>query len=319
MAEKHAAVSVSTATWQYFMQQLWNFVENTQTGILQFVQEGGNYAVKTGGAFWNGTDDLSSTGFSSDGDYIVIEPVNSYPGGDKWQVKVVAIDVSDTQDFDSSVEVSWLGGYDTSANDFGATYQTTGAITSWVKDTDLSTSDTWYFSCSDSDTYVNSSGTQTYSYLRVLIYDSSQGDNNHFRGFYCGGYIPTEPDNDTKPVVFFAKEVKQQDTANAWGSNSDTNTGQLPGNYAHDTAGGNVSAFVNQINDDRYAGYRLSRSGNWVNPPTLICDKNNERDLGVFGRFTMLGGNFDRTDGATDNNAEYLIANNTTIRWKPSA
>ncbi len=94
MAEKHAAVSVSTATWQYFMQQLWNFVENTQTGILQFVQEGGNYAVKTGGAFWNGTDDLSSTGFSSDGDYIVIEPVNSYPGRSNSPYKVVAIVLS---------------------------------------------------------------------------------------------------------------------------------------------------------------------------------------------------------------------------------
>ena len=318
MAEKHAAVSVSTANWGYFMRQLWNFVENTQSGIVQFVQEGGNYAVKTGGAFWNGTDDLSFTGFTSDNDYIVIEPVNSYPGGDKWQVKVVAIDVSDVQEFDSSVEVSWLGGYSTSTETFGSN-QTTGAIASWIADTDLNTNDTWYFSCSNTDSYANSSGIQTYTYLRVLIYDQSQADNNHFRGFYCGGYIPTEPDNDTKPVVFFAKQIKQQSTSNSWGNVSDTNSGLLPGNYAHDVAGGNVSAYVNSLNNDEFAGYRLSRSGNWVNPPTLICDYNNEQDLGVFGRFTMLGGNYDRTDGATDNNAEYKIANNTTIRWKPSA
>jgi hypothetical protein len=314
MAEKHSAVSMTTATNQFFLQQLWNFVKNTQSGILQFPT--GNSARSGGSTTDPSTTDLSA-GFGTSGDYLLIEPVNEYPGSGRWQIKFSTNNPGSSSDLSSYVEASWLGGWDTGTESFGSNV-TTGAKNAWTY-APFTTSDTWYFSCSDSDTYANSSGNQTYSYIRVLFYDSSQADNDHFRGVYCGGYIPTEPDSDTKPVVFLARQVKQQDTSNAWGTRTDLNTGQLPGNYAHDVAGGSVTACVNSLHNDNYSGYRLSRSGNWVNPPTLVSDTANERDLGVFGRYTMLGGNYDRTDGASDSNAEYIIAGNTTLRWKPSA
>ena len=313
MAEQHTAVSNSTATWQYFLQQLWNFVQNTQSGIVQFVTEGGNVAIKSGGSFHAADTDLSS-GFGTDNDYIVIEPVNAYPGGDKWQIKFKSSDVSDDEITEGTVEISWLGGYDTSADDFASGYQTTGALAwNYAKPT---TADTWYFSCSNSDTYQNSAGTQTYTYMRVLLYDNTAADDLKFGGNYCGGYIPNEPDNDTKPVVAFFKALRGYNSTHYWGDVDGTATGLAPGNYAHDESGGNISAFINTVSDN-YTGFGSTRSGNWSNGPTLICDNNNNTTLGAFGKYTQMVGDLDRSSGATDSNAEYKVAADQVIRWNP--
>jgi len=318
MAEQHTAVSNSTATWQFFLQQLYTFVSGTQSGIVRFASGSGGYVgIKSGGTV-QGTDHALASGFGSDNDYIIVEPVNEYPGGDRWQMKFQGIDVSDDETSECSVEVSWLGGFSKANDDAGDPFgsnQTTGAKTIWASQK-ATTADTWYFSCANSDTYQNSAGTQTYTYMRVLLYDAGASENAKFNGTYCGGYIPNEPDNDTKPVVWFAKLIKGANSTNNWGDIDGTNTGLAPGNYAHDTGGGNISAYINTVSDT-YTGYGNTRSGNWSNGPTLIIDNNNNTTLGAFGKFTQMVGDLDRNDGATDSNADYKVAADQVIRWNP--
>jgi len=317
MAEKHVKVTITTATWQFFLQKLWDFIENSQSGILQFVQEGGDYAVKSGGSFWNGSDDLSS-GFGSDNDYIVVEPVTAYPGGDKWQAKIKAIDFDDKAVADSSLEVSWLGGYDTSANDFPAGNQTSGELTHIPSYHAMATTDSWYFSCSNSDTYTSDSGTQTYTYLRVAHFDTSAAENGKFAAFYVGGYIPAEPNADTKPVCVFTRLMQSGDGNTFWGDRSST-TSLAPGNYAHNTSGGNVGASIPDWVIDYYHFNPLSRSGNWINTPLYILDENNTTTLGAFGKFSQLWGDYDRTDGAADGSAKYMVSGDIMFRWNTAA
>mgnify|MGYP003144978278 FL=1 len=320
MAEQHTAVSNSTATWQFFLQQIWNFVENTQSGILQFAQDadGTTYGIRSGGALKTSTSGLGS-GFGTDGDYIVIEPVNAYPGGGKWQLKIYSGDVSVNHDEDCTWEISWLGGWQKSDGSFGSN-QTTAAK-EFFSATQTTTDDTWYISCSNSDTYDNSSGTQTYTYFRVLLYDNNGTEgatSTKYDGGYVGGYIPVEPDDDSKPVVcFFGKDIAAgTTTTNCWGDADSTNNGLAPGNYAHDTGGGNISAFINGASNV-YTGYGNTRSGNWANGPTLILDYTNNTTLGAFGKFTQMKGNADRSDGATDASVDYRVVGDQVIRWNP--
>lgn len=313
MAEKHAAVSVTTATWQNFLQQLWNFVKNTQGGIVKFATDGSYYGIKSGGTIQT-TDAGFGSGFGTNGDYIVIEPVNSYPGGGKWQVMFKANTFNSAAATACVVNVSWLGGWTQASDGFG-TNQNTGDLQNWIHSAvSMTTSDTWYFSCSNSDTYNSSSGNQTYTYMRVLFYRNAATENSKFAGAYAGGYIPNEPDSDSKPVVMFFGQNSGNNTG--WGLQS--GGGRLPGNYAHNSSGATVLSFIGNASDV-YTGYGLSRSGNWVNVPTLILDYNNVKTLGAFGRYTQMTGHLSRVDGGADSNSEYLVSADQMFRWKPSA
>ena len=318
MAEKHVKLLNSTATWQFFLQQLWNFVQNTQAskGILQFATDGSYYGIKSGGSIVTDPTSLSS-GFGSDNDYIVIEPALEYPGGDRWQIMFKGIDVSSNDWTHCSVEISYLGGWTQSGDGFGSN-QTSGAIVSWTYSG--VTNDKWYISCANTDTYINSTGEQTYTYIRILLSDDNIADGQNFIGVYCGGYIPSEPDNDTKPIVGLFGICRGYDSTNYWGKRASVaNRGIAPGNYAHNTDGGNVGAFINiTTNADEELGFRTTRSDNWANDATLILDYDNSTTLGAFGKYTQLLGHQDRADMTLDSNAEYMVVNDQVIRWKPS-
>ena len=320
MAEKHAAVNMTTADWGQYLQLLFTFVNSTQSGIVRFAQsshDGSTYAVKVGGSFWNGSATVSESDWQ-DNDYMVIEPVNEYPGGGRWQVKIKSSDVSDDETNECTVEVAWSGGYDTSAENFGSNV-TTGELDD-IHYSKFTTSDSFYFSCSNSDSYVNNSGTQTYTYIRALMKDDSASDGGKFMGWYVGGYIPVEPNSDTKPVALLTKIARAGSSTNYWGSTSSSSGtgGRLPGAFDHGSgAGSNLSGISNT--SDQYNGYPASRSGKWVNGPSVMMDHEDDVTVGVFGIYTHMNGDLDRTDGATDSTAKYLVANDLMIRWDPSA
>ena len=313
MAEKHQIVAIPTTdddNWQTFLQNLWAFVQNTQSGIIQFPQDGSFYGVKSGGSVVTDVSDLSA-GFGSANDYIIIEPVNAYPGGDKWQIKFESLSPTSGAATNMNVTVCWLGGW-TQASEFGSNLTHT--------DTDpfdnlssITTSMSWYFSCCNTDTYVSSSGTQTYTYVRILLRNGTI-----WYGVYCGGYIPTEPDSDTKPVVLLARQVNNNLGASNWGTTSATSNNKIPADFAHSVLGGNNSAGTNILNPSNQ-GWSTDRSGNWVNRPSIVLDNNTQSSLGAFGRFTMLLGDDARTPGAADSNNEYLVVDDFMLRWKPSA
>jgi hypothetical protein len=311
MAEKHQIVAISAAeeNWQAFLQKLWDFVQNTQSGIIQFPQDGSFYGVKSGGSVVTDVSDLSA-GFGSANDYIIIEPVNAYPGGDKWQIKFESLSPSSATAANMSVTVCWLGGW-TQASEFGSnlTYTNPNAFEITFDDTM-----SWYFSCCNTDTYVSSSGTQTYTYVRILLRSGT-----FWYGVYCGGYIPTEPDSDTKPVIFLGNRVRV--VGDGWGTAAagSTNGNRIPADFTHSVLGGNNQAGVNYYGTLTAQGYTTDRSGNWVNRPCVVSDNVTQSTLGAFGRFTMLVGDTARTDGAADSNNEYLVVDDFMLRWKPSA
>ena len=325
MAEKHSRITVpSSPNWQKFLQPLFNFVHSTQSGILRFAQsthDGSTYAVKTGTGYWNGSDDLSSSGFGTDGNYIVIEPVNEYPGGGRWQAKFVGVDVSDDEVNELTVEVSWSGGYSTDGDDFAAANLTTGALTYAAGYYKPVAGDSWYFSCSNNDTYTNSAGTQTYTYFRILLYNAGSSENSKFEGTYVGGYIPTEPDDDTKPVCIFTRIMAGQNSAAYW-SDTDGTHCLAPANYTHASINGNVTVCIPEANNEKYFWHSLSRNGRWVNGPCSVLDTSNSTTLGVFGENTLLrgtGNSYQRADGAADSTGKYKVAADLLFRWNPSA
>ena len=316
MAEKHASVTFSTANWQYFLQQLWNFVKNTQSGIVRFATDGSYYGIKSGGVIQT-TDSGFSTGFGTNGDYIVIEPVNAYPGGGRWQITFRSDTFNSTSSAQGTVIASWLGGWTQAGDGFGT--NVTSTISNWHHQTvTMTTSDVWYFSCSNSDTYSNANGSQSYTYIRCLLNRNLSSENTKFAGVYMGGYVPTEPDYDTKPcVLFYNINSGNAGTGGYWCSSSG-NAGKMPGNYAHNTFGGSIPALINTVSNAN-TGYGVSRSGNWVGTPVLILDYNNSKTLGAWGRYTQMTGQLSRTDATADAAAEYLVVADQVIRWKPTA
>lgn len=313
MAEKHQIVAIPTTDdddWQTFLQKLWDFVQNTQSGIIQFPQDGSFYGVKSGGSVVTDVSDLSA-GFGSANDYIIIEPVNAYPGGDKWQIKFESLSPTSGAATNMNVTVCWLGGW-TQASEFGSnlTHTETDPFDSLSS---ISTVMSWYFSCCNTDTYVSSSGTQTYTYVRILLRNSTV-----WYGVYCGGYIPTEPDSDTKPVVLLTRNVNNGGSTTNWGTANASSNSKIPADFAHSVLGGNNSAGVSYYASTAQ-GYTTDRSGNWVNRACVVSDTNTLSSLGAFGRFTMLVGDDARTPGAADSNNEYLVVDDFMLRWKPSA
>ncbi len=319
MAEKHAAVNMTTNDWGQYLQFLFTFVNSTQSGIVRFAQsshDGSTYAVKVGGSFWNGSATVSESDWQ-DNDYMVIEPVNAYPGGGRWQVKIKSSDVSDDEVNEGTAEVSWSGGYDTSAENFGSNV-TTGELDD-LHYAKFTTSESFYFSCSNSDSYVNNSGAQTYTYMRVLMKDDSASDDSKFMGWYVGGYIPVEPNSDTKPVCLLSRIARASSSTYYWGNTSSTGGGvRIPGAFDHGSGAGTNVGGISSLSD-QYNGYAVSRSGKWVNSPSIIQDLEDNVALGVFGIYTHINGDLDRTSGATDSTAKYLVTNDLMIRWDPSA
>lgn len=315
MAEKHAMLNYSTATWQLFLQKLYTFVKTTQSGILQFATDSSYYGIRSGGTIQT-TDTGFETGFGSNGDYLVIQPVNEYPGTGRWQIMFKAVTAASATAANMTVETSWLGGWVQATSNFGVN-QTSSARQ--IIDASVTISDALYFSCSNSDTYVNSSGIQTYTYIRTLIWRNGGSEDLRFQGVYCGGYIPSEPDNDTKPIAMFMRQARSDSAGTStWSNTTSLDNGIAPGNYAHSVAGGNISAFTNVVSSVS-TGYANTRSGNWSNGALLVLDNNNLTSLGAFGIYSQMSGAMSRTDAAADSNAEYIVSSDLIMRWKPSA
>lgn len=315
MAETHEYVNVTTATWQYFLRRLWNFVKNTQSGIVKFATDGIYYGIKSGGVIQT-TDAGLQAGFGTANDYIVIEPVNAYPGGGKWQIMFKQGTFNSAAATQGYVNVSWLGGWTQAADGFGTVNMNTGDINNWIHSgINMTTSDAWYLSCANSDSYMNSSGSQSYTYMRALFYKNSNADGQKFAGAYAGGYIPVEANNDTKPCVLL------------YGRNSGTNAGwsltaggggKISATYAHLSGSTTGNACINNVSDV-YTGYGMTRSGNWAHTPTIILDLAATRVMGSFGNYTQMVGQDNRQDSTCDTNKEYLVSSDQVFRWKTTS
>ena len=316
-AEEHKTYALSGgATLEDVMDHLFDFVENQQSGVLQWATDSGTSAVHDGGSYWT-----SGTPTFTDGSFVVIEPVDAYPGGGRWQCRIEAGDVSASASGTLDTIVSWSGGWTTAEAAFESQITSTKDE---VCDPSMpfATADTLYLSCSNADSYLAADGETVnyYSYFRLLNYDASEGtgDDDAFSGMYVGGYIPADA-NDTKPVVLFRGDALHVNYGKRWGD-SDVENGSCPGELDH-SATTNAAAFRPNAAGSLQAP--VTRSGTECNGPVHIVDFTDKVTLGAWGKFTCLFG--DSREGGSDrvfgaawgSHTEYIQASYFCFRFNP--
>ena len=319
MAEKHKIYSAGTGVWRDYMYAMWDFVHNQQSGILQFVDDGGQKSVYKGAAgFWNGSDVLTAADFENTS-YIVIEPVLAYPGGGKWQVKFLRGSATQNTPVITAfnVKMSFSGGWNSTTETDFATVSTAVTDQEQLMQNNIDAADSIYLSCANTDTYDT---TKKYTYFRFLNWNQSSSEDEKFEGVYAGGYIPADVTNDTKPSVLMCRIVTVLNTSNSWGKKQVAeDLCMVPGDYAHTSGGGINAGFAGTGDTTGVPYYSNSRGGKWVNAPCLLTDETAQVVLGSFGKYTMLHGSESRADGASDSALEYMVAGALMLRWKPSA
>ena len=311
----------------------------SSAGILQFTTNG----TKSGGV--NGVDPTTAT-FNEGRDYMTIEPVNEYPGGGKWQIQLIqngplSGTFYSSPNYHMHVSASFVGGFDianvsvTNPSGFDETSnQFLASNTFLTTDSPNIAENVFYFSAGNLDTYSSSTGIQTYTYLRLLVNKA----NDNWKGFYIGGYIPTAPDLNTKPVVFLAG-LAEDGTEQKWITNTTSdfasqpnrnNINRVPADNAHSALAGTSKATLSGLfgstgglsSDDARGPQGFDREGQWVNWPFFVNDISAGVTLGTFGKYTMLMAGADRTVLSADSNGEYLVTGGPTSgyivnRWNP--
>jgi len=315
MAEKHKIYSAGSGYWRDFLWSVYDFVANQQTGIVRFVNNGGTDAINSGSGFITPT---AATDFGI-GSYIVIEPVTASQGGTRWQVKFLAETNAASGNVNyGKAQMSFSGGWDNAMETFNVSTAVTDAelIVQWS----IAAEDSFYLSCSNSDTFTNETGAQSYTYFRALIWDQDGSENSKLMGVYAGGYIPVDIDSNLRPAVLMCRFVNVLDVGSSWGDRTTTEDYcLLPGNYEHSGGGGVNAGFAGTGDGTGAVYYSSSPDGAWANAPMLLTDNTANKVVGAFGKFSMLHGHSDRADGSTDAGLEYMVSQAIMLRWKPSA
>ena len=215
MAEKHKVYSAGSGFWRDFLWSIYDFVANQQSGIVRFAADTGTDAV------WDGSGFITPTAAADfgNGSYIVIEPVAASEAGTRWQVKFLAETLAASGNANyGKAKMSYKGGW-TMADPDWATVAATSAVTAseLIVQYNLAAADTFYMSCSSSDTFTNSAGSQSYTYFRALNWDQDGSEDNKFMGVYAGGYIPTDADDNTNPAVLMCRFAGVLDLGSSWG------------------------------------------------------------------------------------------------------
>ena len=316
-AEAHKEYSFSGDLYSVqVLDHLWDFVTNEQSGVLRFATDSGTTAVH------DGTDFVSSgtPTFGDDG-FIVIEPVDPYPGGGRWQIKIWVTDADHGSMSKLKTLVSWSGGWTVAEDHFDSVDAKSTEYYASDYNLTLAAEDALLISCSNADTYTGSDGEtqENYTYLRLLVDDSNEADTyENYTGFYVGGYIPVDA-NDTKPVCLFRGDADPVDSGVRWGTNANHN-GSCPGELDHSSTT-NIAGFRPKSTANFAAPN--SRSGNAVNSDVVIVDHTDKVTLGSWGYFTALLGDSletasDRSFGsAWGSHSEYINTSGFCIRWKP--
>lgn len=320
MAEYHHGVNIhKDFRWKDYMRSLWDFVDNQQSGdkVLRFVT--GNSA-KSGGSMVDPSSADLSAGFTTNNDYLIIEPVNAYPGGGRWQLKVLMKNTSGYSATEFTVTISWLGGWVDDSDHFDGAHSFVIDGDRTIQNENMNTNASesrWMFSCSNSDQYTNSAGIQSYTYLRSTTYEAQDDRSYRNSGFYCGGYIPAEPDRDTKPICFLSKRVGTYNNNDYMGEVASNLHQATPGDYAHTAPGGNSTLFLGPPEQTHgHDQYGMNRSGGWVMIPLFLYNYTEKICMGSFGRYTWMKANRDVPDGSKDAAQEYFMARGVAMRWK---
>jgi hypothetical protein len=212
----------SITTCEQTMFELYDFIANSGQTVLRIVENTGVKAL-----YKQGTGYVSSWASSSDcpdGSYMVIEPVSAN-GGVRWQLRLKN-DAADTTKAIFAPDGTWSNGGAGPGSFSGVqTAETTindGAAPG--------ASSFLYCGC---NTVSYDAGTRTYTYFWFMINDSGAANQM----CYAGGFTPFNPDDDTKPACFLARNPDLNSSSGNFGrTTADSNAlSRCASEYAHST------------------------------------------------------------------------------------
>jgi len=314
MGEYHKSYPVSTV--RDLMFSVFTHVEHASNDVVSWVSDG-NIAVWIHGAGTNGTADtwwdgivtLTADHFGA-GSFMVFEVDFANPGGRKWQGKVY-----ESTSINIVVEGSPNGGFSTTTSDFGSE-PTTGVLNALTSLT-VGGGDEIYISVCDLDTY--DAGAKKYGYLRAIWKDASSPTTP--RGFYFGGYSPSNVVGDTDPfVVLYHFPTINNNLTAGWGY-SGASAGSLGGRAPVEdglatTSLVGANAFIAGSYPVNYLSYSQTRSGVEVEVQVTVHQQIGHL-LGYFGPYTMRAVASAVGTFQVNNSGTRLAINDLAHRWVP--
>lgn len=303
----------STDIEEKWLWGLFDFIQNSGQTLFQLVDDTGTEPALYDGAVADFIDpstvsaytDWPNVGASSNGSYMVIEPVAAcYPGGGKWQAKLSVVSG------DLYSDVAHHGeGWTNAAQDFGASLNTGNVRFS---PTFAAAPHQFYHSASDLETY--NGGADTSLYLRSF----HRSGNTSSAGLYIGGYIPADPTEDTRPLLVLngIPYMGGHTTAESWGEvDSGAAYGRTPNAYTSPGPTGFVVAGVCGNEDQNYSPGPAANDYAGNKPAsTIFVVADSTWCLGKLGPYTMMGCGVPNT--GTQQGA-YLMLRDFCYRWNP--
>ncbi len=310
MAFEHTSYGLLAATTQAQIHNIFTFVSSS--AVMRFVSDvaqSSQRSTDTGGAGAYNTGTIAYTDWGTNS-FMVVEPVNTYPGGGRWQAKILRASTTVI-----NIQVDFSGSWN---NRTFSTLACTSSATQWNKGSAPAAGDLMLITAANSDSYNGAS--MTYSYLRVLPHQTVAAEGSKFAdGFYVGGYIPCLPNSDTRPACMLARIPKMgADLNNQWGALLNTCLSRTPVEYAHTTldlttAGKcQVQGFTNLFNQMYTVEPGTCESGSYVDTPMYLVRGSNI--LGAFDTYTMRCGANGRADGSVDSSGKWTVVNDIMMR-----
>ena len=287
--EVHEEFFVDTADEDWFLWALWKHaIDTTGNGVIRIVTDG-TAAIMTGGVL--GVTPTAVSDFIT-GDFIVVEPVEEYPGTGRWQV-AIARGSSNTMYYVLAPDGGWSSGDTSIANHYGfgdgatgnvITSQTASGGVIWNSTTIAATSS---IRISSSNRVTYNAG-DFYTFLRIhqKVVGASTDDDGTLR---VGGYIPFDPVSDTKPICTLARAANMGTNAAFWGTTSTTETSNVnrtPLEYGH-TSQMAAGAGRCRLIGTSFINAHVDRSNQMMGQSPVLVAMDDNKAVGVFGVLDM--------------------------------
>lgn len=286
-------------------------------GQLRIVNDGSDDAIVLSGAL--GSTPSSASDFTID-DFIVVEPVEQYPGTGRWQVAIIRTNTNEIS-YLLAPDGGWSGTDVTPGNNYGFGSNVHTDVLPFINAA-LPSSGSLRLSSCNLDTY--DSGTKRYTYFR--IFSKPSGVTAADEALRVGGFIPTNITAETKPIVALSGQpTLYQTSSGRWSittgiENPSSNACRTPYDFparVRAMHGGDASAATCAIRGPNYNGYPTDRSNQAIALTVRLVTGFDLHTIGTFGPNDMKSFATDIADYDDDGVPNYFNHQGLLFRWKP--
>ena len=288
-------------------------------GQMQIVNDGLEDAVYVGSAFGT-VPTLGSEWLNND--FIVVEPIEAYPGGGGWQIAIIKTGAS-TVGAILAPDGGWSSVDVTPGNNYGFGDGLPGStiitdILPFIGGTLPSLGSLRISSC-NLDTY--DSGTKRYTYLRIFSKPAGAADSDE--ALRVGGFIPTNFTAETKPVCINLGQPELITSAGWWGGTAAapaSNDSRTPYDFPPRTrqmGGPDAMAALCYVDGLKMTGYSTDRSNQAIALTLRLVGTSDGKVIGSYGAFDMKTFATDIADYEDDGGPNYFSHEGFLFRFKP--